>query len=67
MGYFDKITLSCTVYIVSCNFTIHATCLLTLMAYKYIEFQMPSAVQKLSCKASCETIYFFIMWREKHA
>jgi hypothetical protein len=67
MGYFDGVAMSCTVYIVSCNFKIHATCLLTYMAYKYSEFQMSSLIQKLNCKASCETILFLIMWGEKHA
>jgi len=49
MGYFDRVAMSCTVYIMNCNFTIHAICLLTLMAYKYIEFQISSVIQKLSC------------------
>jgi len=41
--------MSCTVYIVSYNFTIHATFLSTFMAYKYIEFQISRVIQKLSC------------------
>ncbi len=54
MGYFDIVAMNCTIYIVNCNFTIHATFLLTFMAYKYNEFQMSSAIQKLGFKGSCE-------------
>jgi len=32
-----KLQLSCIVYIVNYNSTIHATCLLTFMMYKYNE------------------------------
>jgi hypothetical protein len=36
----------------------HATCLLTLMAYKYNELQVSFAIQKLSYKASYKTPFF---------
>jgi len=65
MGYIDIVAMSYIVHIMSCNFIIHATYLLTFMAYKYNEFQMSNAIQKLSCKASCEFFFFFIVWREK--
>jgi hypothetical protein len=48
--------MSCTIYMVSYNFTIHATCSLTLTTYKYNELQMSSAIQKL--KANCKTPFF---------
>jgi hypothetical protein len=37
-----------------CNFVIHATYLLTFMAYKYNELQVSFITQKLNCKASCK-------------
>jgi hypothetical protein len=40
------------------NFTIHAICSLALMTYKYSEYQMSSAIEKLSCKASCKALFF---------
>ncbi len=67
MRYFDIVAMNCTVYIVNCNFTIHATFLLTFMAYKYNEFQMSSAIQKLGFKGSCEKNKNVIMWKGKHA
>ncbi len=45
----------------SCNFATHATYLLALTTYKYNELQISSATQKLSCKASYKTPFFFIM------
>ncbi len=45
----------------SCNFAIHATCLLALMTYKYNELQMSFATQKMSCKANCKTPIFLIV------
>ncbi len=53
--------MSCTIYIVSCNFVIHATCSLALTLYKYNELQVSGAIQKLSCKASCKTLLFIIV------
>jgi hypothetical protein len=53
-----ELQLSCIVYMVSCNFATHATCLLKLMAYKYSELQASFATQKLSCKANCKTTFF---------
>jgi hypothetical protein len=32
------------------------------MAYKYNELQVSVASQKLNCKASYKTPFFFIMW-----
>jgi hypothetical protein len=46
---------------VSCNSTIHATCSLTFMAYKYYELQVSSTTQKLSCKAGCKTPFLLIV------
>jgi hypothetical protein len=40
---------------------IHATCPLIFTTYKYSELQVSSTTQKLSCKASCKTPFFFIM------
>jgi hypothetical protein len=54
--------MGCHVYMVSCNFAIHAICLFTHMMYKYSELQMSSPTQKLSCKANCKTPFFFIVW-----
>jgi hypothetical protein len=34
------VAMNCIVYIMSCNSAIHATCLLTFMAYKYNELQV---------------------------
>ncbi len=45
----------------SCNFATHATCPLALTMYQYNELQVSSTTQKLSCKASCNTPFFFIM------
>jgi hypothetical protein len=53
--------MSCAIYVVSCNFATHATCSLVLIAYKYNESQVSFAIQKLSCKASCKTHFFFIL------
>jgi len=53
--------MSCIVYMVSYNSITHATCMLALMAYKYNELQVFFATQKLSYKASCKTLFFFIM------
>jgi len=61
MSCFDWVTMSYVVYMVNCNFVIHATCLLTLMMYKYNELQMSFITQKLGCKASCKTPFFFIV------
>jgi hypothetical protein len=52
--------MSCTIYTVSCNFAIHATCSLALMTYKYNELQMSFTIQKLSYKVSCKTPFFLI-------
>ncbi len=53
--------MSYTIYIVSCKFVTHATCLLALTLYKYNELQRSGATQKLNCKASCKTPFFFIV------
>jgi len=45
-------------YMMSCNFAIHATCLLALTTYKYNELQVFSTTQKLSCKANYKTPFF---------
>jgi len=50
--------MSCTVYMVICNFVIHATCPLALTMYKYKELQMSSITPKLNYKASSETPFF---------
>jgi hypothetical protein len=55
-----QLQLSCIVYMVNCNSTTHAICLLALSTYKYSELQMSSATQKLSCKANCKKSLFFI-------
>jgi hypothetical protein len=55
--------MSCIVYMVSCNFAIHATCPLTLMMYNYNELQVSFVIQKLSCKASNKTPRFFIVYK----
>jgi hypothetical protein len=52
--------MSCIIYMMSCNSTIHATCLLALTTYKYSELQVFSTIQKLSCKASCKTPFFIV-------
>jgi hypothetical protein len=54
--------MNCTTYKVNCNCAIHATCPLALMMYKYSELQMSCETQKLSCKASCKTL-FFSYWK----
>jgi hypothetical protein len=41
----------------SCNFATHATCPLAFTMYKYNELQVSFAIQKLSCKASCKTLF----------
>jgi hypothetical protein len=51
--------MSCTIYIVSCNFATHAIYLLALTSYKYSELQVFFATQKLNCKANCKTSLFF--------
>jgi hypothetical protein len=51
--------MSCSVYTVSCNFVIHATCPLVLTTYKYNELQVSFATQKLNCKANCKTPLFY--------
>jgi hypothetical protein len=53
--------MSCTVYMVNCNFVTHATCPLKLTMYKYSELQVSVATQKLSCKANYKTPLFLIM------
>jgi len=50
--------MSYTVYMLSCNFVIHVTCSLTFTTYKYTEFQVFGAIQKLSRKAICKTPLF---------
>jgi len=54
----NGVAMSCTIYMVSYNFVIHAICLLTLTMYKYNELQVSFVIQKLSCKASCKTPFF---------
>jgi hypothetical protein len=61
MSWFDRVAMSCIVYMVSCNSTIYATCPLALATYKYNEFQVSDATQFLSCKASCKTPLFLIV------
>ncbi len=43
----------------TCNFATYAIYLLALMVYKYSELQLSDAIQKLNCKASWETPFFF--------
>ncbi len=45
----------------SCNSAIHAICPLTLTTYKYIELQVSSIIQKLSCNVNCKTPFFLIL------
>jgi hypothetical protein len=58
--------MSCIIYIVSCNFAIHAPCSLALMAYRYNELQVSFVTQTLSCNANCKTPFFsmFINFHE---
>jgi hypothetical protein len=61
MSCFNKVAIELqwiAPYIVSCNFTIHATCLLALIANKYDKLQKVIATQKLSCKANCKMPFF---------
>jgi len=58
MNCFNKVAMSCIVYMMSCNFAIHAICLLTLTTYKSNELQMVIGTQKLSCKANCKMTLF---------
>jgi hypothetical protein len=51
--------MSCIVYMVSCNFAIHATCSLAFTVYKYNELIMFTTIQKLSCKASYKTPFLY--------
>ncbi len=53
--------MSCTVYMVNCNSTIHATYPLALTVNKYSELQVSSATQKLNCKVNCKTSFFLIV------
>jgi hypothetical protein len=50
MSCFDRVAMSCTIYIVSYNFITHATCSLALALYKYNELEVFGATQKISCK-----------------
>jgi hypothetical protein len=50
--------MSCTIYMVNCNFIIHVACLLALMTYKYNELQVSNAIKKLNCKINCKTFFF---------
>jgi len=59
MSCFDRTKMNCIVYTMSCNFATHGTCPLALMTYKHIELQMFSTIQKLNCKANCNTPFFF--------
>ncbi len=45
----------------SCNSTMYATCSLAFATYKYNEFQVSDATQKLNCKASYKTPFFLTM------
>jgi hypothetical protein len=51
--------MNCTIYIVSCNFAIHATCPLTLIVYKYNELQMVIATQKIELQSQSQKPFFF--------
>ncbi len=62
MNCFDRVAMCCTIYMMNCNSIVHVTCPLTLVAYKYNELQMSSTTQKLSCKASCKTPLFLIIY-----
>jgi len=53
--------MNCTVYMMNYNYATHATCLLALTSYKYNELHVLYATQKLGCKASCKTPFFFTM------
>jgi hypothetical protein len=55
---YNGVAMSCTIYVVSCNFAIHVICPLALTTYKYNELQVSSTTQKLSCKANCKTPFF---------
>jgi hypothetical protein len=48
--------------IMNYNIATHATCPLALMAYKYNELQLSFTIQKLSCKVSCKTPFFLIVY-----
>ncbi len=66
MSCFDKVAIELQwiasyLWWVATFHTIHATCALTFMVYKYSELQMPSTIQKFNYKASCKTPFFFIM------
>jgi len=53
--------MSCTIYTVSYNSTIHAICPLTFTMYKYNELQVSFIIQKISCKADYKTPFFLTM------
>jgi hypothetical protein len=53
--------MSSTIYTMNYNSATCVTCSLTFIAYKYIELQMSSIIQKLSCKASYKIPFFLIM------
>jgi hypothetical protein len=59
MSCFDRVVMNCTIYIVSCNFAIHATCPLTLIVYKYNELQMVIATQKIELQSQSQKPFFF--------
>ncbi len=47
ISWFDWVAMSCTIYMVSCNFATHVTCLLALMVYKHSELQVSFVIQKV--------------------
>jgi hypothetical protein len=47
--------MSWIVYMVNCNFVIHAIYSLALTTYKYNELQVSSITQNLNCKVNCKT------------
>jgi hypothetical protein len=55
-----ELQLSCTIYMASCNFATHATCLLKLMAYKYSDLQVSFATQNWVTRPIAEQPSFFI-------
>jgi len=54
--------MSCIIYMMSCDFAIHATCLLALTTYKYSELKVSSTTKKLNCKANCKTPFCHSDW-----
>jgi hypothetical protein len=49
--------MSCIIYMLSCDFAIHATCLLAFTTYKYSELKVSFTTKNLNFKANCKTFF----------